>query len=989
VLLAGCFFMPARGQPHKSFSLEMIDSKDGLSNNIVLDITQDSRGYMWFGTLNTLARYDGSRLTDFGGNNSIGGMRGTIMQEIVESRDSLLWVGSRVSGLNTYDPRSMSWHHHTDSLGFHSVMSITQDTNNRVLALTRSGFLIAVTCSSGFYSYDTILNGISNPGKILTGPRGQLILFAQRQLFNVNPQGELKKLASHEEEEVWDASVDADGNIAYRMADRIWYLGNGNPAVVHKLRGRSPALHVSSGRIFILDEGILYIYGKDALLRESLDLRSCPFSLLDATVNTMYESREGVIWIGTNEGIVKVSRRIYPFSVVGSGRTRKQNYVRGMRADNDSSLWVGYHRSITLQEVSLRKDEPVVINYNIRSRTGEPVTINCFFQLHNGDMLAGGNAGVFIIRRQLRTVVPYCPGKLAAVQEVWSMYQDRNGRLWIATNEKGLFIFDPVSGKLQRFRIPATRSYAIWQLQAGTSGNLWIGTTTGLWNCEKPEAPVPFITRAETNPGHILRNAHVWQIKESPNGLMIGTSNVGLLHFVHQAGKLVMQSVSFTEQQVSGLLDDSRGNTWISTMNGISCISPGGEIRHFTQDDGLPGDDFNFKACDVVAGKFCFGTKSGVVFFTPENVLRTPQSALANVQVAEVKLRQGNMPNLKPDVPLKLAHNENFFSISFFRPDYLNLHRNVYRYKLEGLDNAWSYASQQSPVAYYTNLSPGSYRFIVQSTLNGESWPVHNATLLIEVQPPFWKTLWFLALTGLLVSASIGVTAYFIIRQIIARRIITDSLSRQIAELELKALQSQMNPHFIFNAVNAIQHFIISNDDVAANNYLSKFATLMRLYLESSRKKFIPLDQEIQLLTHYIELEKLRFGDRMEYEITVAEGIKPEALDIPSMLLQPFVENAVIHGISPLKDKMGKLHVAFSQENDMLLIRIEDNGIGMKASRHMQESLLHTHRSRGLEIVQERIGMLKVVENRPIEVTTIDLAGEQRSGTRVMISIRI
>lgn len=214
--------------------------------------------------------------------------------------------------------------------------------------------------------------------------------------------------------------------------------------------------------------------------------------------------------------------------------------------------------------------------------------------------------------------------------------------------------------------------------------------------------------------------------------------------------------------------------------------------------------------------------------------------------------------------------------------------------------------------------------------------------------------------------------------------------SRQLAEMRLKALRSQMNPHFIFNVINSIQHFIMKADRKAGYNYLSKFARLMRVILESSQKSTVFLEEELKTLRLYLEIESLRFEDKFDYEIKLGESLNGTNYEMPAMLVQPYVENAIVHGLLN-KNEKGSLLIEVSREEDMLHCVVQDNGVGRKKAQEIKKSKLLSHRSVGMSNTSDRLEILNLNRNTHTRVNIEDLIGEDgnASGTRVDLFIPI
>jgi LytS/YehU family sensor histidine kinase len=214
-------------------------------------------------------------------------------------------------------------------------------------------------------------------------------------------------------------------------------------------------------------------------------------------------------------------------------------------------------------------------------------------------------------------------------------------------------------------------------------------------------------------------------------------------------------------------------------------------------------------------------------------------------------------------------------------------------------------------------------------------------------------------------------------------------LNKQYANIELKALQSQLNPHFIFNCLNSIQHFILTNDEKSAMKYLTKFSSLMRMFLEHSKSNTVSLHEECELLKLYVEIESLRFKNGFDFKIEVEEGIDVYNIQIPSMLFQPFVENAIKHGLLNL-DRRGRLNISFSIKNSELIGVIDDDGVGRKRAKELESKEHNKHQSRGMEITTDRIDAINYIENTNISVEVIDrVNGGEAAGTRILIKIPI
>jgi LytS/YehU family sensor histidine kinase len=306
---------------------------------------------------------------------------------------------------------------------------------------------------------------------------------------------------------------------------------------------------------------------------------------------------------------------------------------------------------------------------------------------------------------------------------------------------------------------------------------------------------------------------------------------------------------------------------------------------------------------------------------------------------------------------------------------------------LEGLDSKWNYTFSNN--LQYTTLPPGAYTFKVYA-LNGDGVKsLKPALFYFVISKPFWKEWWFISLVLVLLTSSIiGAVTYRI--ELLKRRAVEKSeVNRKMADLKLMALRAQMNPHFIFNSINSIQLFILKNDSESAHKHLSRFSRLIRNVLENSKHEYISLAVEIETLEHYIELERLRFSSKFDYKITVDEELDVKSILISPLLIQPYVENAIWHGLMHLKDRAGELLLCIEKEGQLLKCTIEDNGIGRKRSAEYKKG--KDHQSTGLSLNKERVEIINTLHNSSAGLQFIDKQDKDGlpAGTKVVIYMPI
>ena len=280
----------------------------------------------------------------------------------------------------------------------------------------------------------------------------------------------------------------------------------------------------------------------------------------------------------------------------------------------------------------------------------------------------------------------------------------------------------------------------------------------------------------------------------------------------------------------------------------------------------------------------------------------------------------------------------------------------------------------------FNSLSPGKHKMRIRAldgTGNTSDWVNIN----VSVSYPWWRSWPFISILSI-----ISFLIIYVLYRWNEKRVNNQlSFTRKMAELEFNALQSQMNPHFVFNALNSIQNLVISGKIEQADLYLSKFSKLLRLFLEGSRNKFIPLEEELLIIENYLEIEKLRFGEKLNYKIDNHLNKIDRKILVPATIVQPFVENALVHGLFHKKES-GHLSIDIRYKNETVIITIEDNGIGREAARGLSNKKIH--RSRGMEIIDDKFEILRKTEDFDASYKIEDIKEENLTGTRVILKLK-
>jgi ligand-binding sensor domain-containing protein len=480
-------------------------------------------------------------------------------------------------------------------------------------------------------------------------------------------------------------------------------------------------------------------------------------------------------------------------------------------------------------------------------------------------------------------------------------------------------------------------------------------------------------------------------------------------------------SLNFGEHRPVAITEDHKGNIWLITRGGGVFVRMAGKTLRITEKSGLASDICKAILADSTV--VWIGTNKGLSKielqsdgnYTIKNMY--DHNGLLTNEINSI-LKRGNeiwlahstgitifdakhyrtntysMPVYITSVLVndsiknktRLSYNENYITLNYLGLSFRNAGHIEYRYKMVGIDSNWTYSNYTS--VKYQAMPPGTYTFYVFAKNSDGHWSKNAGTISFIIEPALWQTFRFKLMVILLIAILILLVFKWRLRILARREHEKALLQNRIAQTELKALRAQMNPHFIYNAINSVQYFITNNDPESSQKYLAKFARLIRYVVDNSKPASIPLQTEINALLLYLDLEALRFERRFEYKVEIGEGIDANFIQIPSMLVQPYVENAIWHGLMH-KDGAGKIDISFTMEPDILKCVIKDDGIGRKRSKEIKQKDSVPRRSLGMAITQERLEIINQMNNTELNVVITDLFNEKNEGIGTKVELFI
>ena len=406
---------------------------------------------------------------------------------------------------------------------------------------------------------------------------------------------------------------------------------------------------------------------------------------------------------------------------------------------------------------------------------------------------------------------------------------------------------------------------------------------------------------------------------------------------------------------VNGIVDGLDNSTLICTNDGLYRIKNQDIVYTWKKSGGLSGNQV-FHALENENGVYA-ATNKGLNKL--QKVIHGNFEKSIDFSIDEVVVN--NQPIKFNDNNIDLDSDQNNIRISFHLKDYESGGDIQYFTRLSPSQENWE-MSEKGSVTFLGLTSEDHVLELKARRFNGQEI-IYPSEIIISIQPPWWKNTWVYILTG--VAIFLGIFFYNKKQQKIRQDKFfkEKEIDKRISDLQLSALRSQMNPHFIFNALGAIQFFVQTKETELADEYLSQFALLMRMYLEASKEPLISLDDEIKLLRLYASIEEMRFDRLFTTSFEIDPKLDRMDSKLPSVLIQPFLENAILHGLQPRNNAGGLLNVSFRLNGEDLVVKITDNGIGKNAAILSKR---HLHRSRGLENIQARMQTMKMASDQNI-----------------------
>lgn len=999
-----------------------------LSQNTIQCLLQDSRGFIWIGTWDGLNRFDGYTFKIFrqDPNHPHKGLSNQTINDLDEDIYGNIWIATD-KGLNKYNyhNRSFKTYYYSfsndNSLPSDSISCLISDEKGRIWIGTNRGLCLFNPATERFVSYfhnpyndatipSNLINDLELDGNILwvatnKGLATMNIESGKIKIYTTSICSDMVcehiyKLLPYNKDTLFVGSKYGFG--VFNIQDESWnyFKEYDNTPVGNTI---TALMNDHLGQIWIgtFDDGVYQYNVSESKFEKIYGRYENIYGLSNNSILSFLITQNHNLWVGTWHGLNKYSPYSYKFDhylIRGQDFDRDHNLVWSFAQINEDKILIGTNFGL----VSFAPKEGTLEHFSDLLFHGKK--IRAIFRDSKDQIWVGTfDEGIYIIDLNGNIIrhIDVGEGQLVG-QQIWRIIEDSKGNIWIATFN-GLSKYDVEKDEFVNFVSPGYESEnsisnnMIPAIMEDRFGIIWIGTYSGL-NRYDPKTGTFFVFRKIPGDINSLSDDRVFSLYEDSDGIIwVGTLGGGLNRYDSRLSKFQHFGVDdgLADNVIYDIVEDAKGNLWLTSNKGLMRFNKDNyQVVNYDISDGVQSNEFNLGAAyEMSDGRILVGGMNGFNIFEPSKIKQNTR--IPKIVFTEFKISgKPYQFYLSSGDTVELSYDRNFFSISFSSLDFSNPAKNKYAYRLKNYDKGWVFTNATNRTAEYTDVKPGAYIFQVKASNSDGIWNEYGIYLHIIVKPPFTQTWMFRTLIIFLIILS---TYIFIRSRIKKVRRQNDvetkrlNIEKNMFELEQKALRLQMNPHFIFNSLNSIQSFIIQNDTDKAIGYLAKFSKLMRLILASSRETFIPLEDEILLLRHYLELEQLRFSDQFDYDIFVDNSIDEEFTGIPPMIIQPYVENAILHGLMNKKDGKGKLNIIIWEKEDYVLCIVEDNGIGREKARLIKERGGLGQKSQGIMITKERLEILNKRNKDKISVEIIDLndSDGNASGTRVRLKIPI
>lgn len=960
-------FLPAllQGQHPvvRNYSVE-----DGLPSSEVYHVIQDRHGYIWFSTDNGVSRFNGYEFENFDVQD---GLPDNTILEMYEDYKGRIWFVSLSNKLSYF------WN---DSIYHYKYLKELRDNLLDIDLPRKLGFYID-TNEVVYYSPQST------------------------KALKIDALGNVRYFDQDEDELVFMLKELGDGKVLWSNLRKDSDPRQDSFRLIQELKSKDFAFEEVAyiyRSVAMHHNGIVYFSLKDRLYK----VKEGEIYSVKLDTEPHWISHDGKnLWLGTPNGAYQVITKTFEIK----NRFLKHCSVTSVFKDREGSFWFstlknGIYYMPNMQIKNLQSILPSKRIYRLAASKNK--------------ILMGYDTAAFsVISRSMKVKHYFLPDRsfsrimdmeyskqrniflLGSANRVYSfdenIISDYTRTVLFDFNCKeiepvdtgvflgsgyGLFFWEPEneenSNTKSIIKLLKKRTLAL----LSDNGVLWVGSIDGLYKLSNNR--ITYLGEEDERLRNRIDDIDVLD----PNTLVLATKGAGLLIYDKKSNdikEITKHNTKLPSNSIESIIIRNSSELWGASNQGAFKLTIKDKIKEkynitvFSSYNGLPTREVNdLLLCDST---MYFATNKGLSYIVRKQLSGNSIPPFVYLKSLTINGHKERLSDKR-----KLEADENTLTFEYIGLSYRKAGNLNYKFRMLGLDSTWISTKQR--IQRFTTLDPGRYSFEVLAQNEDGVWSSEPAVYSFRIKKPFYQQWWFLLLAFMLFFASFWIIYKRRINALRKRNILLQSIN----SYKQRILSQQMNPHFIFNTLNSIQYYLLDEDINASLHYLSQFAKLMRQVLDNSQRDKVTIEEELDALRLYLELESLRFEENLEYKITVDKKINTFEWKILPLLLQPYVENSIKHGLLHKKGK-GVISIELNLVGEKIQCIIEDNGVGRAYTMNKSQNGRAHHVSWGAKISSDRIALLNSLYGDDIKVIYTDLKDEngRPSGTRVEILIPI
>lgn len=1010
---------------------EKYNSNNGLNAGVIQSIYQDKESYIWLATNDGLVKYDGYVFNTFRHiTNDTQSLSCNNITYIVELQDNKLLIGTYDCGLNIFDTKTEKVHRVKNKLKSNGekfnnrVLSIYKDTLGKVWVGLNDGSLNifdiqnntlvdlnlkGLNSSKLFKSCHGFSKHFNNKNLMWIGTSSGLVLLNTKNLtFNIykytdnfpdegNLFNRYRYPVQTDNDNVWMGSW-GGGMFNYNIKTNTWtrYLINNDPP----LNGGKNVVHC----ITVKSKTELWIATIDSGTG-IFDIVSKKYNFINVdNQNTNIKNASYYIFTDLNQNLWSgCSNGLYfhaPKFAIFQKYKIPLNTVTNLKNFNHPFYYLEDKLNNGLWVASFHADGLSFYNYTshkwqVFKHSKAPLLPRgmIFDKHHNILLLTAQKFEIFNTTNHHYTSIKLFDSIQLIKHHAYSLLKTKQNEIYIGTANFGIFKLSENYTFLNHYFHDKNNNNSIiengpiYNLHEDINGNIWAGLESGASMLNPKNEKFTNFSFLKGNQYEAFKGNTNF-VNTSDGKIYMSSIASGILCVDAKNNYKILKGININNGLISNIIYNilliNNSQLLVYTAKGIQIINPSNlKSYYYNTNNNYPFTPTEWGYSNIIGNNLYIGIHQFLIKTNIQN-FKFP-NAPKPAYLTQIKVFEKQIP-LTSSVKNEINFNykQNFIKLYFSNFEYFNTKDIRLNYIIKGLSKDTFYTEKGMNEIILTGLSPKNYELIVWYSFPESNICSEITKFNIKFKPPWWQTWWFFLIIFLILLLLIIYIHKYRLKQSQEK----SNLKQQLSEMKNSALRSQMNPHFLFNSLNSVNYYIQNNEPHKASQYLKKFSKLVRMILNNSRKNTVTLEDELDALRLYLNLEELRFSNYFKWDIDVEQNICLSDIIIPPLLIQPFVENAIWHGIMQ-KENGGWVKINIVENSKSYVFTIEDNGIGRKKANELKSKTALEHKSHGMEITNERIRLFNATHLQQLDVEIIDIEHNKiPTGTKIIINYK-